>query len=93
MYCTYGFLGQRACFNNETNRAFAIFGEDLGGVFGTDPNAVEPADAIMKQFLMDAPSMLNDCSKPTIVESTSSAVGSLVSALLVLISLVPAFMV
>ena len=96
VYCTYGFLGQRACFNNETNRAFAIFSEDLSGVVGGDPeepNALEPADAIIKQFLMDPPSTLNDCSKSAIDEPTSSAVGSLMSASLVLISLSAVVMV
>jgi len=101
VYCTYGFLGQRACFNNETNRALAIFSEDSTGIFGEGgedpdaPRALENADSLVKLFLMDAPSSPNSCdtaaSNPNVQSDnggTSSAFGSLASTFLVLVSLV-----
>lgn len=72
VYCTYGFLGQRACFNNETNRALVVLGGDFEEAFGIDeddPTGLFSSDDLVKRFLMDEPSTPVTCGSPT-VEST-----------------------
>lgn len=83
VYCTYGFLGQRACFNNETNRALAVFSETLFGVFGEEePNAISQADTLVELFLQNEPSSLNSCAPknsnedPTVESSTNGSSAS-----------------
>jgi len=64
VYCSYGFGGQRMCFNRETNRVLAIYSETfIDDVFGEeDPTATAPTDEIVQKFIFADASI--DCDAP-----------------------------
>jgi len=63
--CTYGFGGQRACINPDTNRVFAILSDtyykDAGIDAYEDPTASFPTDQVKEKFILSEPTEPIEC--------------------------------